>query len=342
MKVQQQNREIVFAERPSGTPTLDTFSMRDIGMPQPQVGEVLLKSLYISVDPGMRGFMDKGKDDDAGIRFELDKPITSRSVAQVMESRNDHLPKGAIVHGRLAWQEYQTSKPDGLEKVDPGLAPIATSVSILGVTGLAAYFGMINIGQPQKGETVVISGAAGAVGSVAAQIAKMKGCRVVGIAGSQTKIAYLEQELGLDKGVNYKTAGSLEEAIRKACPNGVDVFFDNVGGGLFDAVFANINRKARIVICGQIAGYNSPDPQQGPRPQQKLIKKSARMEGFVVFDHRDRFDAAKKQLAEWYNSGDLKYRENLVEGFEKLPTAFIGLFKGENIGKQMVKVADAE
>ena len=342
MKGQEQNREIVFAQRPSGNPTLDTFRMRDIEMPQPKAGEVLLKSLYISVDPGMRGFMDKGKDDDAGIKFELDKPITSRSVAQVMESRNEDLLKGTIVHGRLAWQEYQASKPDGLEKVDPDLAPIATSVSILGVTGLAAYFGMIKIGKPQKGETVVISGAAGAVGSLAAQIAKMKGCHVVGIAGSRNKIQYLEQDLGLDKGINYKTAGDLEEAIREACPNGVDVFFDNVGGELFDAVFANINKKARIVICGQIAGYNTSDPQRGPRPQQALIKKSARMEGFVVFDFKNEFGAAKKQLAEWYHSGTLKYRENLVEGFEKLPDAFIGLFKGENIGKQMVKVSEAE
>ncbi|MEO7080880.1 MAG: NADP-dependent oxidoreductase [Flavobacteriales bacterium] len=342
MNSQEENREIVLAERPSGALTLAAFGMRDIEMPQVAAGEVLLKSLYISVDPGMRGFMDAGKGDYAGVKFELDKPITSRSVAQVMESGNDDFPKGTIVHGRLAWQKYQAVKPDGLEKVDPDLAPIATSVSILGVTGLAAYFGMSKIGSPQKGETVVVSGAAGAVGSIAAQIAKMKGCRVVGIAGSEKKTEYLEQDLSLNKGINYKEVGDLKEAIRLACPNGVDVFFDNVGGELLDAVLANINRKARIVLCGQIAEYDRSNPPQGPRPQQTLIKKSARMEGFVVFDFKDDFGEAKRQLAEWYNSGQLKYRENLVDGFENLPSAFIGLFKGENIGKQMVKVADMD
>lgn len=180
------------------------------------------------------------------------------------------------------------------------------------------------------------------MGSAAAQIAKLKGCHVVGIAGSETKIEYLEHELGLNKGINYKEAGDLKEAIRLACPNGVDVFFDNVGGALFDAVLANINRKARMVICGQIAEYDRSNPPQGPRPQQTLIKKSARMEGFVVFDFKDEFSEAKKQLAEWLNRGELKYRENLIEGFENLPAAFIGLFKGENIGKQMVKVAEME
>lgn len=336
------NQEIVLAAHPTGNPTINTFRIIDIEMPSIQKNEVLLKSLYISVDPGMRGFMNKGKDDAAGNKFELNQAITSRSVAQVIESQNDKLPKGTIVHSRLKWQKFQASKIEHLEIVNPDLAPISTSVSILGVPGLSAYFGMERIGLPKSGETVVVSGAAGAVGSVAVQLAKFHNCKVIGIAGSEGKIDFLEKELGIDKGINYKETKDLKQAIKEACPNGVDVFFDNVGGELFDAVFENLNRKARIVICGQIAEYNLSDPPIGLRPQHELINKSAKMEGFVVFDFKDEFEKAKQELAEWLASGKLKYRENLIEGFENIPSAFIGLFSGENIGKQMVKVADVE
>ncbi len=342
MKTQQKNKEILLAERPIGVPPKSTFRLNNIEMPTIKEGQVLLKSLYVSVDPGMRGFMDEGADDAVGQKFELNQPITSRTVAQVIESKNDDFPKGTIVHGRMAWQKYLAMDTNKLEKVDPDLAPIATAVSILGVTGLAAYFGMNKIGKPQKDETVVVSGAAGAVGSIAAQIAKLNGCRVVGIAGSDKKGDYLEKELGIDTGINYKETSDMNQAIKEACPDGVDVFFDNVGGELFDAVFENINKNARIVLCGQIAEYNETNPPIGPRPQHALIKKSARMEGFVVFDFKDEFAEAKKQLAEWYNAGKLKYRENLIDGFENIPSAFIGLFSGENIGKQMVKVAEME
>lgn len=341
MDSQQKNKEIVLAEHPEGVPTEKTFRINEISMCELKEGQVLLKSLYVSVDPGMRGFMNKGEDDAAGQKFEIDKPITSRSVAQVIESKEKDFPKGTIVQGRLAWQEYQAFATDNLEKVDPDLAPISTSVSILGVPGLAAYFGMVKIGKPIKGETVVVSGAAGAVGSTAVQIAKLNGCRVIGIVGSNKKIDYLEKELGIDQGVNYKS-GDVKKAIKDACPDGIDVFFDNVGGEIFDAVFEHINKNARIVICGQIAEYNLSDPPTGPRPQHHLIKKSARMEGFVVFDFKEEFETAKTQLAEWYNSGKLIYKEHLKEGFEKIPAAFIGLFSGENIGKQMVKTGEME
>jgi len=342
MDTQQGNKEIVLAERPSGEPTSSTFRINDIKMPELKDNQVLLKSLYVSVDPGMRGFMDEGEDDARGQKFDLNKPITSRTVAQVIKSNHDNFPAGTIIHGRLAWQKYQSIAPENLEKVDPDIAPISTAVSILGVTGLAAYFGMLRIGKPQDEETVVVSGAAGAVGSVAVQIATLRGCRVIGIAGSDEKIDYLEQDLGINRGINYKTTDDMEQAISEACPEGVDVFFDNVGGEMFDAVFANINKNARIVICGQIAEYNKLDPPKGPRPQHDLIKYSARMEGFVVFDFEDEFDEAKKQLGKWYNTGELKYRENLLKGFEHLPEAFIGLFSGDNIGKQMVKVAEPD
>ena len=354
INIKQQNQEIVLAKHPSGVPMIDTFKINDIDMPTVKEGEVLLKSIYVSVDPGMRGFMNKGEDDAAGNKFQLNKPITSRTVAQIVAiDTNDHdedsdtdndnnFKVGDIVHGRFAWQNYQTVSIADIEKVDPTLAPISTAVSMLGVPGLAAYFGLLNIGQPKQGETVVISGAAGSVGSIAAQIAKIKGCRVIGIAGSAQKIAYLEDDLGLDKGINYKQVDDMQAAIKEACPDGVDIFFDNVGGELFDAVFANINSHARISICGQIADYNETNPPQGPRPMHTLIKKSARIEGFVVYDFADEFDDAKQQIADWYNNGDLIYKENLIEGFENIPDAFIGLFSGENIGKQMIKVGEVE
>ncbi len=344
-----QNQEIVLAEHPSGVPTKDTFQINDIDMPTADTlknNEVLIKSLYVSVDPGMRGFMDKGDDDAAGNKYELNQAITSRSVAQIVVTgsgnSNDStsFKKGDIVHGRFAWQKYQTVTVEDIEKVDPNLAPISTAVSMLGVPGLAAYFGMLKIAIPQEGETVVVSGAAGSVGSMAAQFAKIQGCKVVGIAGSPEKIDYLENELGLNKGINYKQTDDMQAAIKEACPDGVDVFFDNVGGELFDAVLANINRHGRIAICGQIAEYNVDNPPKGPRPMHTLIKKSARMEGFVVFDFSDEFEDAKKQIAKWYNNNQLIYKENLIEGFENIPSAFIGLFKGENIGKQMVKVSE--
>ena len=342
MNNNEQNQEIVLAKHPSGAVQADTFKFNNINMPTYKNNEVLIKSLYVSVDPGMRGFMDKGDDDAAGNKFKLNQPITSRTVAQVVDSKHTDFKKGDIVHGRFAWQKYQTVSTDHIEKVDPNLAPISTAVSMLGIPGLAAYFGMLNIGQPKKDETVVVSGAAGAVGSIAAQIARIKGCRVIGIAGSAEKIDYLENDLGLDKGVNYKQTDDMTTAIKEACPDGVDVFFDNVGGELFDAVFANINKHARIAICGQIADYNQENPPQGPRPMHKLIKKSARIEGFVAYDFSDDFDDAKKQMGEWYNEGKLIYKEHLIHGFNNIPAAFIGLFSGENIGKQMVKVADVE
>ena len=338
----EKNQEIVMAEHPHGAPTENTFKIREIETPSAKEGEVLLKTLYVSVDPGMRGFMDEGDDDAKGKKFKIGEAITSRSVAQVVESNNSPFIDGDIVHGRLSWKKYQNFHAEALEKVDPEIAPISTSVSMLGVPGLAAYFGMLKIGLPKEGETVVVSGAAGAVGSMAAQIAKIKGCKVIGIAGSEKKIDYLENELGLTIGVNYKTTDDLEKEIAKACPDGVDVFFDNVGGETFDAVFANINKNARIVICGQIADYNESEPPKGPRPMHALIKNSAKIEGFVVFDFKDEFGAAKKEMAHWYNQGQLIYKENLIEGFENIPAAFVGLFKGENIGKQIVKVAEPE
>ena len=336
-----ENQTILLATRPSGIPRESNFEIKSIKISEVNEGEVLLKLLYVSVDAGMRGFMNKGKDDDTGIRYEIGETINSRSVAEVIESRSDTYKKGDIVSGRLAWQKLQTIASEKLEKVDPSLGNISTSVSILGVPGLAAYFGLLKIGEIRKGQTVLVSGAAGGVGNVAVQIAKLKGCKVIGIAGSEEKLDYLRNDLGVDAAINYKTTDDLTKVIAATCPEGVDVFFDNVGGEIFDAVITNINKKGRVVICGQIADYNQSEPAIGPRPNHILIKKSIRMEGFVVFDFKDQFKNAKEELAQWLNGGDLIYKENLVEGFENIPAAFIALFKGENIGKQMVRVADS-
>ena len=337
-----ENKEIILAEYPKGVPNEETFQIKTIETEKPKEGEVLLKTLYISVDPGMRNFMKKGDDDATGKKYALNQAINSRGVAQVIESNSSNFKKGDLVSGRLEWKKYQNFKVDELNKVDPNLKPISAAVTLLGVPGLAAYFGLLKIGKPKKGETVFISGAAGGVGSIVAQIAKLKGCKVVGTAGSPKKIDFLENELDIDKGINYKTAKDLEASIKEACPNGIDVFFDNVGGAIFDAVFINLNQYARVAICGQMAEYNDSGSPQGFRPMRGLVEKSIRMEGFVVYDFTQEFDEGRKQLAQWYNDGKLAYRENLVEGFENIPTAFIDLFAGENIGKTMVKVGDGQ
>lgn len=229
-----------------------------------------------------------------------------------------------------------------LRKIDTSLAPASAYLGILGMTGLTAYFGLLDIGRPKEGETVVVSGAAGAVGSTVGQIAKIKGARVVGIAGSDEKIDYLKQELQFDEAINYKTADDIQKALQNACPDGVDVYFDNVGGPISDAVMNLLNEFARIPVCGAISSYNaeSEADDMGPRVQSKLIKTKSLMQGFIVSDYSDRFSEGAKQLAEWLKAGKLHYEETITEGFENIPDAFLGLFKGENKGKQLIKVSD--
>jgi NADPH-dependent curcumin reductase CurA len=238
----------------------------------------------------------------------------------------------------LPWQLYSVAKDSGLHKIDPQLAPVTTALGVLGMPGLTAYFGFLDIGKPQEGETVVVSGAAGAVGTIVCQIARIKGCRVVGIAGSDEKNQYLKDELGVDATVNYKTA-DLKQELRKACPNGVDIYFDNVGGEVSDVIMTLINHASRTIICGQIALYNLEKPDVGPRIQPYLLVNSALLRGFIITDYAAQFGEGVKQLAQWVREGKVKYAENIVEGFENTPRAFLGLFTGENLGKQLVKVS---
>ena len=340
-----QNKEIRFASRPTGMPTSENFNIVDADMPQPGEGEVLVRALYISVDPYLRGRMREGR--SYVPPFAVGQVIESGAVGEVVESRSPKFQSGEIVTGMFGWRLYNVAKADGLMKVAsagtagvaPASAPITTALGVLGMPGLTAYFGLLDIGQPKEGETVVVSGAAGTVGTTVCQIAKIKGCRAVGIAGSDDKNQYLRDELGVDATINYKNPG-VQQALKDACPDGVDVYFDNVGGEVSDAVWPLLKHGARIVICGQISLYCLDQPDVGPRPQPYLLVNSALMKGFIITEYAARFSEGVKQLAEWLAAGKLKYAENIVEGFENTPQAFIGLFTGDNLGKQIVKVAD--
>ena len=263
--------------------------------------------------------------------------ITSGAVGEVVESRSPQFKTGDTVTGMMGWRLYNVMKAAELRKVDARMTPVTISLGVLGIPGLTAYFGLLDIGQPKEGETVVVSGAAGAVGMTVCQIAKLQGCRAVGIAGSDEKNDYLKQELGVDATINYKS-GEVASALKEACPKGVDVYFDNVGGEVSDAVMPLLNHGARIVICGQISLYNLDKPDVGPRPQPYLLVNSALMKGFIITEYAARFPEGIVQLAQWLAAGKLKYVETIVEGFENTPQAFIGLFSGENLGKQIVKV----
>lgn len=330
------NKEIRLASRPAGMPTPDNFNIADEDMPQLNDGEVLVRTLYISVDPYLRGRMREGRSYVAP--FEVGQVIVSGVVGEVVESRAPEFAQGDIVTGMLGWRLYNAASVPELRKVDPQLASITTALGVLGMPGLTAYFGLLDIGKPKEGETVVVSGAAGAVGMTVCQIAKIKGCRAVGIAGSDEKNQYLTAELGIDAAVNYKSP-ELSRALKEACPKGIDVYFDNVGGEVSDAVWPLLNHGARIVICGQISLYNLDKPDVGPRPQRYLLVNSAMMQGFIVRDYAARFAEGVMNLTQWLVAGKLKYAETIEEGFENTPQAFIGLFSGVNLGKQIVKVA---
>lgn len=329
-------KQIILAKRPVGMPTEEDLKMVEAPIPQPGEGEVLVRSLYVSVDPYMRGRMNDRKSYVAP--YAVGEVITGGGVGEVVESKTAELQAGDIVLGHYGWRTHAVVAGNQLKKIDPTVAPVSTALGILGMTGLTAYFGLLDIGQPKEGETVVVSGAAGAVGTVVGQIAKIKGCRVVGIAGSKEKVRYLVEELGFDAAINYKEADRKAQ-LKAACPNGVDVYFDNVGGEISDEVLALLNRQARVVVCGQIALYNLEKPDVGPRMQSQLLITSSMMKGFTLGDYAGRLDEGVAQLAQWFKEGRLTYSENIVEGFENIVPAFLGLFSGENVGKQLVRLA---
>ncbi|ARK23722.1 NADP-dependent oxidoreductase [Sporosarcina sp. P37] len=329
-------REIHLASRPVGLPTMETFDFVEKPIPVIEENEVLVRTLYVSVDPYMRGRMMDAKSYIPP--FKLHEAITGGVVGEITESNSEAFQAGDLVVGNLNWAEYTAASEKDVRKIDPNIAPITAHLGILGMTGLTAYFGLLDIGRPQKGETVVVSGAAGAVGSAVGQIAKMKGASVIGIAGSQEKIDYLKNELGFDEAVNYKL-DSFEDDLKKAAADGVDVYFDNVGGEVTDAVFTLLNKHARIALCGAISSYNKVK-DSGPRLQSQMIKTSALMKGFTVGDYSADFAKGAADLGKWLAEEKLTYEETIVEGFENIPEAFLGLFEGKNLGKLLVKVAD--
>ena len=335
-----QNRQIVMKRRPDGLPQEGDFELVTTPLPDPGEGEVLVRALYVSVDPGMRMRMNEGMSYTAAA--QPGEVMGLAAVGEVVRSNAPGFAPGEFAMGVLRWQEYGVADAAVLQKIDPADAPLSTALGVLGLPGYTAYFGLLDIGRPQEGETVVVSAAAGAVGAVAGQIAKIKGCRVVGTVGSDEKVRHITEDLGFDAGINYQLlAGDLDAALAAACPDGIDIYFDNVGGPMTDAVFNHLALGARVVVCGQIAVYNDTDPAQGPRILWPLISKRASIEGFIVFDYAERYAEAHTQLLAWVKDGALKYREDVLEGFEALPRAFIRMMKGENVGKQLVKVAEA-
>jgi NADPH:quinone reductase len=305
-------------------------------VPQPGAGEVLVRALWISVDPYQRGRMSQAR--SYAKSLELGDVITAQAVGEVVESRDPRYDAGDLVVGQLGWQEYAVARAGSLRKLPPGLEPPSLALHVLGATGLTAYFGLFDVAKVVAGETVVVSGAAGAVGQIAGQLAKLAGCRAVGIAGGPEKVAKLQEVYGYDAAVDYK-ADDVRDALKAACPDGVDVYFDNVGGDVSAAVYSRLNVGARIAVCGQVSQYNLARPAPTFHPALLIVFR-ARMQGFLVTDYAHRYDEGIARLARWVANGDLRWDEHVTDGLENAPRAFIGMFHGENRGKTLVKLAD--
>jgi NADPH2:quinone reductase len=332
------NRVYRLAKRPDGTPDHETFELSSEPVPEPGPGEALVRTLYLSVDPYMRGRMRAGE--SYAEPWAVGDPLQAGVVGEVVESNGAGFEAGDVVTGNLQWADYATAPGPALTPVDPEMGPISTALGVLGMPGLTAYFGTRAVARPTAGDTFVVTGAAGAVGSVAGQLAKLQGARVVGFTGTDEKVEFVEDDLGFDVGINYRRTDDHRAALAEAAPDGVDVYFDNVGGEITDAVFSALNVDARVAVCGQISQYNAEEVPVGPRKLGQLIQSRATVEGFLVSDFEPRFEQATARLAEWVAAGDLAYRETVTEGLENAPDAFLGLFEGENVGKQLVRVAE--
>ena len=328
------NKVIILNSRPSGMPVVSDFKLITESMPPIGHGEVLLKTLYVSVDPYLRGKMSGTKTP----RFELGAPLSSKIISEVVESKNESFVLGEYVSHYLDWKEYQVSNSVGLVKINSTEAPLSAYLGVLGITGLSAYFALLDIGKLRAGETLVVSGAAGAVGSIAGQIGKLMGCKVIGIAGTDEKVELLKTRFGFDGAINYKTTQDMKIAIAEACPNGVDIYFDNVGGPVSDAVIASMNKYGRIPICGSISNYNDTEEQMSPSLLPQVVYKFLTIQGFLIADYAPRFPEGIARLSSWLKEGKITYSETILEGFDRLPEAFIGLFEGRNEGKMIVKV----
>jgi len=329
------NHRFTLASRPVGMPKRADWAYEEETVRELREGELLIEVLFISLDPAMRGWMNQSRSYVPPVG--IGEVMRALGLGQVVASRNPLFPVGKHVTGTFGVQEYFISEGKGLIEVDPRVAPLPTFLNVLGMTGMTAYFGLLETGQPQAGDTVVVSAAAGAVGSAVGQLAKIKGCRAVGIAGGADKCRYLVDDLGFDAFIDYKSE-DVTAALRKSCPQGMNIYFDNVGGDMLDSALANLARGARIVICGAISQYNNTGPVQGPRNYMSLLVHRATMKGMLVFDYADRYAQAAREMAGWMAAGKLKSREDIVEGLETFPDTFLKLFRGENLGKLILKV----
>jgi leukotriene B4 12-hydroxydehydrogenase/15-oxo-prostaglandin 13-reductase len=328
------NRQIVLASKPIGLPKESDFRISEVAMPDLKEGELSIKTAYLSVDPYMRGRI-------TGVKSYAEPVLpgdmmVGGAVGRVVNSRNAGFSEGDWVTGYWGWQEYVVSDGKGISKLDPEIAPVTAALGILGMPGMTAYFGFLEICKPKAGETVVVSGAAGAVGSAVGQIAKIHGCHVVGIAGTDDKIKHIIEDLGFDAAFNYKTAGKYATKLKELCPNGIDCYFDNVGGEISDAVFTQMNTFGRVSVCGLISQYNIEKPEPGPRLLPQILVRQLHVEGFIVTRFAGRFAEGYKQMAQWLKQGKLKYREEFMTGFENTPKAFIAMLEGRNTGKMLV------
>ena len=330
------NTRVLLKSRPTGMPRVSDFEIVQSPLPAPGPVEVLARTIYLSLDPYMRGRMNEGR--SYAKPADLGQVMVGGTVSEILESNHPGFARGDFVVGYDGWQAYAVSTSAGMRKLDPRHAPISTALGVLGMPGMTAYVGLLDIGQPRAGETVVVSAAAGAVGSAVGQIAKIKGCRVVGIAGERAKCEHVERDLGFDACVSYRT-DDLFGALRVACPQGIDVYFENVGGAVLDAVLRLINQGARIPLCGLISQYNATEAAPGPNIRPLLFNR-ALIKGFIVSDHMDRAADFLRDCTQWVRDGRLKYREDIVKGLENAPAAFIGLFEGRNLGKLLVQVGD--
>jgi len=335
------NRQWVLAARPVGQVTEQCFAWRESPPPVPSAGEALVRTLYLSLDPAMRGWLEDRPSYLPPV--QIGEVMRGGGVARVVESHTPELAPGDLVRGTFGWQDYAIARPGrpfGSQKLPEGVDP-ELALGVLGLTGLTAYFGMLDIGRPQTGETVVVSGAAGATGSIAAQIARIAGARVVGIAGGKAKCDWLLERARLAAAIDYKRE-AVDARLRELCPRGVDVYFDNVGGPLLETVLGQLAERARIALCGGISGYNAAEPPPGPRNLLNLVVRRARMEGFLVMDHAARFGDAAKQLGEWLAAGELAHEVDVQEGLENAPRTLLRLFEGRNTGKQLLRVAPTQ
>jgi NADPH-dependent curcumin reductase CurA len=329
------NRRVTMAARPEGFPKDSDFALDEVEVGEPGPGELLVRVLWVSVDPYQRGRMSQVRSYAKGL--EVGDVITSQSLGEVVESQDGRYEPGDLVLGQLGWQEYAIARGGALRKVPELLDPPTLALHVVGMTGMTAYFGLLDVGRPKPGDTVVVSGAAGAVGQVVGQIAKLAGCRTVGIAGGPDKCTDCTV-YGYDVALDYKDEGFREE-LKSACRDGVDVYFDNVGGEVSAAVHGRLNVGARIVICGQVSQYNLERPQPTFHPSLLIVYR-ARMEGFLVTDYAHRYEEAAMRLARWVAEGELRWREDVTNGLENAPAAFMGMLRGENRGKALVKVAE--